>query len=783
MRILVVEDDEATVQALTVPLTSQNHVVEVVPDAETGWNLIQTQDYSLILLGVQGLCRRIRDEGVQTPIVVLTPDSQAETVNQLLAEGADDFIKKPIVDAEAISRLIQRLERNDARYPASSIDPMELRRTKNELERRVAERTAELVKVNQQLQAELDEHRQTQSALKVSQAHLAGIVEIADDAIISIDRHQTITLFNRGAEKIFGYTAAEAIGQPLDLLLPKRFTQVHRQHIQEFGQATQTTQRMNSRREIWGQRKDGTEFPAEASISKLTLEGEVIYTVYLRDITERKQIDRMKDEFISMVSHELRTPLTSIHGSLGMLTSGLLKAESEQGKRLLRIAVESTDRLVRLINDILDIERIESGRVKMEKTACDLADLIDEAVELMCPLAEKAGITLSASCASIWVEVDRDRIIQTFTNLLSNAIKFSPPHSTVWITAAVQVDQVLVSVQDQGRGIPADKIESIFERFQQVDSSDSRNQDGTGLGLAICRSIIQQHHGKIWVESIVNTGSTFYFTLPLSPTPIQPISSTSTLASEEIPLLVDQNSPLVLVCDDSVIAQPMLENLLEQQGYRVITVSSGQAAIKQAAVCCPDVILLLGSHAWETMAFLKQQTATSEVPMLICRISLPNTETIDTTIDQSDETALFELLREVLSPTSHRIQVLIVEDDPELAEMLKILFERHGVATVRASTGREAIRLSQELRPDLLVLDLVLPEGDGFTVVDWLQQHSQLCRTPLIVYSVKELDRLERDRLKLGPTEFLTKGRVTIQEFEQRVMALLQQITRSTTAG
>jgi signal transduction histidine kinase len=282
---------------------------------------------------------------------------------------------------------------------------------------------------------------------------------------------------------------------------------------------------MGERREIYGCHQDGTEFPAEATISKLNLPEETIYTVYLRDISDRKQIERMKDEFISVVSHELRTPLTSIHGSLGMLASGLLPPDSERAKRLLQIATDSTERLVRLINDVLDIERIESGKVKMAKESGNVADLIEEAANVMQPLANKAGVNLIVSSLNVEVWADRDRIVQTLTNLLSNAIKFSPAGATVWLSASmektgsvspdgVNEQEILFKVQDRGRGIPADKLESIFERFQQVDSSDSRKHEGTGLGLAICRSIIQQHGGQIWVESALDEGSTFYFTLP-----------------------------------------------------------------------------------------------------------------------------------------------------------------------------------------------------------------------------------------------------------------------------
>ncbi|WP_017653627.1 PAS domain S-box protein [Fortiea contorta] len=390
-----------------------------------------------------------------------------------------------------------------------------LQQANNQLELRVAQRTAELVGLNQQLQSQLDERQRIQAQLRISQAKFARILDIADDAIISIDSQQRITLFNQGAEKIFGYSAQEVMGQPLDLLLPLRFAQEHRHHVADFGKSRSLARTMGERREIFGCRRDGTEFPAEASISKLDMGHEIFYTVILRDITQRKQIERMKDEFVSVVSHELRTPLTSIHGSLGMLASGLLTADSEAGKRLLQIATDSSDRLVRLINDILDIERIESGRVTTTLTTCNLDDLIKSTLNVMQPLADQAGVRLEISSLSIQISADQDRIVQTLTNLLSNAIKFSGTGSTVWLQAQIQEDEVLLAVKDIGRGIPTDKLESIFERFQQVDCSDARNHDGTGLGLAICKSIVQQHGGRIWAESILGEGSSFYFTLPI----------------------------------------------------------------------------------------------------------------------------------------------------------------------------------------------------------------------------------------------------------------------------
>jgi two-component system, OmpR family, sensor histidine kinase VicK len=241
------------------------------------------------------------------------------------------------------------------------------------------------------------------------------------------------------------------------------------------------------------------------------------------DISDRKAIERMKDEFISVVSHELRTPLTSIHSSLKILTTGKLGNLSPKGQRMLQIADEQTERLVRLVNNVLDLQRIQSGKVKMHKKACKVTDLMIEAVQTMQAMAQEQQVTLLVEPVLFAVWADYDYILQTLTNLISNAIKFSPPQSTVWLSAIrepkrdrnlLTINKITFTVRDRGQGIPTDRLETIFERFQQVDSSDSRKKGGTGLGLAICRQIVEGHGGHIWAESSLGRGSTFYFTLP-----------------------------------------------------------------------------------------------------------------------------------------------------------------------------------------------------------------------------------------------------------------------------
>jgi len=299
--------------------------------------------------------------------------------------------------------------------------------------------------------------------------------------------------------------------------------------------------------------------------------------IIVRDITERHQVEQVKDEFISMVSHELRTPLTSIQVALSLLDEHLVDPNSADGQKMIHVATEGVDRLTRLVNDILDLERLESGKLRIQKQPCQTQHLLDTATQEMQDLAKRANVTIATSGISQDLQADRDRIVQVLTNLLSNAIRFSNPGDQVWVNvkewsgkvgegeqvpdAGYQVPgagfqeagiqnrlsssteypipdtrypipdtvpprspaplpprsspTLLFSVTDHGRGIPADKLDCIFERFQQADASDSREKSGTGLGLTICQQIIQQHGGQIWVESTLGQGSTFYFTVPI----------------------------------------------------------------------------------------------------------------------------------------------------------------------------------------------------------------------------------------------------------------------------
>lgn len=235
----------------------------------------------------------------------------------------------------------------------------------------------------------------------------------------------------------------------------------------------------------------------------------------VEDVTERKEIERIKDELVSVVGHELRTPLTSIRGSLGLLEAGVAGELPGEAAQMVQIARENTDRLVRLVNDTLDLERLEAGRVDVDPRPVSPAELLATTARVVQPVADEAGVELTWSAEELELMVDPDRVVQALVNLVANAVKFSPAGSCVHTSIERQDDCALISVADQGRGIPPDQLEAVFERFQQVDASDRREKGGTGLGLAISRAIVEQHAGRIWAESELGKGATFRLTLPL----------------------------------------------------------------------------------------------------------------------------------------------------------------------------------------------------------------------------------------------------------------------------
>ncbi len=402
-----------------------------------------------------------------------------------------------------------------ARHSDGHLFPIEIAMSETELEGRTIS-----VGVGRNITGRKAVERQLERLRRQNEMILAS----AAGGLIALDRDGLVQTVNPAGEALLGRTAEELIGASLHALA---------HHTREDGTAypfsacpihdtlqTGATHHLDD--DVWT-RPDGSTFHAEYQANPILEEGEIVGAVVtLADITERTLMTRVKDEFVSVVSHELRTPLTSIKGSLGLLAGGVFGALPPEGARMVEIAITNTDRLVRLINDVLDLERIGSGKAPLVLAPLPLVAVLGEAVDATAGVAGQAGVRLEVvePVLDLGLLVDCDRIVQALTNLLGNAVKFSAEGSAAVLSASLGEDdggkpEVRIHVADRGRGIPTDRLEAVFGRFEQVDASDAREKGGTGLGLAIVQAIAEQHGGRVWVDSILGEGSTFHLALPL----------------------------------------------------------------------------------------------------------------------------------------------------------------------------------------------------------------------------------------------------------------------------
>ena len=394
---------------------------------------------------------------------------------------------------------------------------------------------------------DISERKQAESDLRDSEGRMRAIVDSASDAIVVIDEFGCIQSFNLAAEQIFGYSVQEVLGKNVSSLMPEPYRSAHAAHMQRY-LATGEGRAIGKLLEFTGQRKDGAIFPLELAVTRIARKDKIMFTGIVRDITERQKIDRMKHEFVSTVSHELRTPLTSIRGSLGLIAGGAMGEIPSAVRQLIDIAYNNSERLVRLINDILDIEKIESGKISMTLQVQPIMRLIDQALEANRGYAEQYGVrfVITHRQDGNVVKVDSDRFMQVMANLLSNAAKFSPRGGVVSVGVVNVVGRVRVSVNDQGSGIPVQFRDKIFQKFTQADSSDTRKKGGTGLGLAICKALVECMNGSIGYDTQIDGGTTFYFDLP-AVLESNRVSPTQETLLEGVEKPVDPNSFTVAV--------------------------------------------------------------------------------------------------------------------------------------------------------------------------------------------------------------------------------------------
>jgi PAS domain S-box-containing protein len=636
---------------------------------------------------------------------------------------------------------------------------------------------------NGRLRRGLEQRVEEQTAhLRRLARHNEVLVTSVGDGVYGVDHAGRVTFVNPSAAAALGFTTSELTGRKAHETfhapgadgtpLPWSKCYVH-EAIQHGG--------IVLAEEDEYVRADGTVFPVEITASPLLDEDEVLGAVVVfRDVTHRREVDRLKNEFLSVVSHELRTPLTSIRGSLGLLAGGQLGELPPRAASLVSVAVQNSERLTRLINDLLDIERMDSGVAPMDVITLDVRELLEAATEQIEGMATSVGVRVQLGRSAGRVLADEDRVIQTLMNLLGNAIKFSEPDSVVLVEAAVEGTDVHFQVIDEGRGIPPDKLESIFDRFEQVDSSDTRQRGGTGLGLTISKGIVERLGGHIWAESVLGLGTTIHFTLPAAREPSRP-----RLAHPVRP--TGGPSPTVLVCDDDEVVVEDFSRLLRAHDFRPVGVTDGASVLEVVRRERPAVILLdllmPGATGAQVLHALRDAPDTHDIPVVVVSGLGPEADeevarsTDGWLLKPVSEERLVRTVAHAVSKTEPGASVLLVEDDPDLAEVLETMLRADGLDVVQATTASEAVTRGQEIRPDVIVLDMRLPDGSGADVVKEFQRRGTLTHTSLVVYSAADIDAVERHELELGTTVFLNKGRVTPEELRNRVLGLISTFT------
>ena len=568
------------------------------------------------------------------------------------------------------------------------------------------------------------------------------LLNTLNDALITIDRQGYVLTFNQAAETVFGYSADEVIGQKVNMLMPEPHSVEHDKYMNRYIN-TGRKRIVGTDREVMAQRKDGSLFPIELAVSEMRLDGELQFTGLIKDITERKRTDRLKNEFISTVSHELRTPLTSIRGALGLISSGICGELPEKMAGLLNIASNNTERLLLLINDILDIEKIESGNLRFDFKRTELGGLVERAIADCGGYAAEHGISYRFILPeqALNVSADADRIVQVINNLLSNAAKFSPENGTVEVELRELQGLARISIKDYGPGIPKSFLPRLFDKFSQVDGSDKRNTGGTGLGLSIARAIVEKHQGKISVETEEAVGTTFHVDLPL-----QAMADISQQLQSEL----NQGALVLIVEDDPDIAH-LIKRILEEAGFSTEiaydTLQAKQLMEKTQYHAITLDIILPGQSGLDFLEELRD-TGCSDIPIVVISVTddkkyadadFVGRGIVDWLQKPIDSRRLIAAIKSIGLPEARqRPLILQVEDDADVRQIVELILT-DTADVVAARNLAEARQLLSVQHFDLVLLDVGLPDGSGLSLLPEIKRGHPA--TEVVIFSAQDVDQ------------------------------------------
>lgn len=596
-----------------------------------------------------------------------------------------------------------------------------------------------------------------------SEAYKTAILNAVSDAIITIDTQGVIQSYNSQTIQMFGYNNAGLNHMNINKL------------IADIDDKTIFTIRELAK-ECIGKRNNGTTFPTEISTSKMAYSDadEQIYVIVIRDITERKKVDVMKNEFVSVISHELRTPLTSIRGSLGLLLGGTVGTFSDKAAKLLDIAKNNCERLLLLINDILDIEKIESGKMHFNYNNINVRKLVDEAIAINKMSEQKFGITIKVneSIDDISIKVDHERMLQVLSHLISNAAKFSHSGGQVTLDITKKNGIARISVTDNGPGIPIEFRSHIFNKFSQADSSDTRNKSGTGLGLSISKAIIEQFGGHFNYSSIENKQTTFYIELPIWNDGAMQLPD-NTLHTNQ-----GSNTNRLLICEDDEDQAKYLSTILQSTDYQIDiahTIEAARNFITNNHYNLLVLDLLLPDQ--DGVAFIKELRAnekTRDTPIIVISIiaetgrSLLGSDAfsvlswLEKPVDLSK---LLNVITSIKQSTAKKMpHILQIEDDLDTQNLIATLLEEQAVIT-SVTTLEETRNILKREHFDLVILDLLLPDGNGAQLLPDLANY----KLPIIVYSTLKLE----DSYSNYVTNKFVKSKTSKDQLVKAIMTVL----------
>jgi PAS domain S-box-containing protein len=626
------------------------------------------------------------------------------------------------------------------------------------------------------------------------------LLEAAPDAILEVDAQGRIVLANSEAERLFQRERGELVGLPVEALLPERFRGGHTAHRDHYG-ARPVRRPMGAGLDLFAVRKDGTEFAVDINLSPLPEgpeEGHVMCV--LRDVSQRRgheesirvlnqrlekrsselasanqelsernqeveRANRLKSEFLASMSHELRTPLNTILGFSELLSEQNAGPLNDKQKRFLTHIQRDAGHLLELINDVLDLSKIEAGRLELRLEKFPMAVAVAEVLTSIRPLVATKSLRLDSDLDTrLRLQADRLRFKEILYNLLSNAIKFTPPGGRVWIESSIVDGSVCILVGDTGIGIPADDQQPIFESFRQASATTKGVREGTGLGLAITKRLVEHHGGRIWVESEPGKGSRFFFTLPLGD-PEEETAGSAVGYRQAQP----GDALQVLIVDDDLETRELLADTLLNEGHRPLTARFAAEAQRVLANSQVDAIvldlLLPGNSGFEVLTDIRADEKLRRIPVMVLTVKdLTERERELLTAQGAQVFAKGAGWRQELLRQLRRVRrrdkgksVLVADDNPAGRELVRETLAGHVSSIIEASDGREALDKIRQMPLDLVLLDIQMPQMDGYAVLREIRRDPALQGLRVVALTAFAMQGDREQALEAGFDDYLTK--------------------------